>query len=110
MGMVFTPEEAAAFLKVHPNTVYKLLQSGQIPAARVGRGWRISGEAMDAYLRGEHPARRSDAETRGWMDSDLSGLGRFEPYDWGPEGPPETSAVRYRRGVGPVIEGPKRYE
>ena len=28
-----------------------------------------------------------DAETRAWMDSDLSRLGEYEPYDWGDEDP-----------------------
>lgn len=110
MGVVYTPEEAAAYLKVHPNTVYRLLQSGQIPAARMGRGWRISGEAVEAYLRGHGPGRARDSEDREWLESDLSGLGSVEPYDWGPDGPPKTTPVRYVEGMGPVIQGGKRYE
>lgn len=35
------------------------------------------GELLTAYTLPER-----DEETRAWMDSDLSGLGRFEPYDF----------------------------
>ena len=43
-------------------------------------------------------------EDRAWMDSDLSRLGEFEPYEWGPAGPPEGRPIRYVPGRGPVIE------
>jgi hypothetical protein len=43
-------------------------------------------------------------EDRAWMDSDLSRLGEYEPYDWGQEGPPAGLPVRYIPGVGIVIE------
>lgn len=47
-------------------------------------------------------------EDRAWLDSDLSGLGQFEPYEWG-EGELEGGrAVRYEPGVGVVVEGGKR--
>ena len=39
-----------------------------------------------------------------WMDTDLSRLGEFEPYEWGPEGPPEGRPIRYVPGIGPVVE------
>ena len=44
------------------------------------------------------------AEDQAWMDSDLSRLGEYEPYDWGPEGPPAGRPIRYQPGVGFVIE------
>ena len=31
--------EASDLLKVHPNTVLKMITSGEIPAAKVGRAW-----------------------------------------------------------------------
>lgn len=30
---------AAAIMKVHPNTVTDSIKSGELPAAKVGRGW-----------------------------------------------------------------------
>lgn len=41
--------EAAAFLGVHEQTVRKLARSGKIPAFKVGRDWRFSGEALTAW-------------------------------------------------------------
>ncbi len=44
------------------------------------------------------------AEDRAWLDSDLSGLGTYGPYDWGEEGPPATvNPVRYVPGRGLVV-------
>ncbi|TGX44716.1 DNA-binding protein [Sphingomonas naasensis] len=34
-------EDAAAFLKVHANTVRAWVRSGRIPGAKIGRGWRF---------------------------------------------------------------------
>jgi excisionase family DNA binding protein len=38
---VLTPEQAAAELQLHPNTVYKLLADGALPGRKVGKSWRI---------------------------------------------------------------------
>ncbi len=43
------------------------------------------------------------SEDRGWMESDLSRLGEYEPYDWGEEGPPAGKPIVYVPGRGPVI-------
>ncbi|MDE2260848.1 MAG: helix-turn-helix domain-containing protein, partial [Betaproteobacteria bacterium] len=32
-------KEAAAFLMVHPITLYKMVQRGEIPAAKIGKKW-----------------------------------------------------------------------
>ena len=45
------------------------------------------------------------AEDRVWLDADLSRREEIEPYDWGPEGPPEVKPVRYTVGIGFVVEG-----
>lgn len=47
-------------------------------------------------------------EDRSWLESDLSRLGEFEPFDWGPQGPPQGQRVRYEPGVGPVVEDVSR--
>ncbi|MBM3266860.1 MAG: DUF2281 domain-containing protein [Candidatus Sericytochromatia bacterium] len=43
----------------------------------------------------------ADEQDRAWLDADLSGLGRWEPYDWGPGGPPKGRPVIWddARGV-----------
>ena len=49
---VLTLDEAAAYLKVSTSTLYKLLQSGRIPARKLGRRWRFAREDLEAWLRG----------------------------------------------------------
>jgi len=45
--------EAAELLKVHPRTVGDLIQSGAIPAAKVGRAWVMMTADVLNYLDGE---------------------------------------------------------
>lgn len=44
------------------------------------------------------------AEDHAWLDTDLSRLGEFEPYDWGPDGPPRGRPLRHIPGQGLVVE------
>ena len=48
--VMMTVKEVAAFLRLAPSTVYKLAQNGQIPAHKVGRGWRFSRRALTHWL------------------------------------------------------------
>ena len=45
-----TVAEVAEELRVSNMTVYRLVQSGQIPAVRVGRSYRIRATDFDRYL------------------------------------------------------------
>ena len=45
-----TVGEVAGQLRVSNMTVYRLVQSGQLPAVRVGRSYRIREEDLDRYL------------------------------------------------------------
>lgn len=45
-----TVGEVAALLRVSNMTVYRLVQSGQLPAVRVGRSYRIREDDVDRYL------------------------------------------------------------
>jgi excisionase family DNA binding protein len=47
---VFSPEEAADYLGIHPQTVYKLLRNGELPGKKIGQLWRISKNSLTAYL------------------------------------------------------------
>ena len=44
---ILTPEEAAAYLRVNPQTIYRLLRAGQCPGMKVGRQWRIRRQDLD---------------------------------------------------------------
>jgi excisionase family DNA binding protein len=47
---VMTVHEVSAYLHVHQSTVYRLLKRNQIPAFRMGSGWRFNIEAIDHWL------------------------------------------------------------
>ena len=52
-----TPAEVAELLRVSSMTVYRLIKSGELRAARIGKSYRISEDDVDTYLQ----ARFSDA-------------------------------------------------
>jgi excisionase family DNA binding protein len=45
-----TVAEVAQMLRVSNMTVYRLVQSGQLPAVRIGRSYRIRSDDVDRYL------------------------------------------------------------
>lgn len=50
-GMSFmTVAEVAAVMRVSKMTVYRLVHSGELPAVRVGRSFRVPEEAVNDYL------------------------------------------------------------
>jgi excisionase family DNA binding protein len=49
-GRFLTVAEVARALRVSNMTVYRLVNSGQLPAVRVGRGYRIRDEDVRRYL------------------------------------------------------------
>jgi excisionase family DNA binding protein len=53
MPRAFTVEEVAEILKVHTRTVYRMLDRGELRGFKVGTAWRISAEALEAFMRGE---------------------------------------------------------
>ena len=56
---VLTTKDAATLLKVSTKTVLRLIQRGQLPARKVGRVWRLSPRALDAWLAtGQSEARQ----------------------------------------------------
>jgi len=46
-----TVAEVAALMRVSKMTVYRLVHSGELPAARVGRSFRVPEDAVNEYLR-----------------------------------------------------------
>ncbi len=58
MKTLMTVSEVATHLRVSKMTVYRLIKVGQLPAVRVGRGYRIKTQAVNKYLSKEStPAR-----------------------------------------------------
>jgi excisionase family DNA binding protein len=50
-------DEVAAYLKVHPTTVYRLLKRKQLPAFRVGTDFRFRRADVDEWIREKERAR-----------------------------------------------------
>jgi excisionase family DNA binding protein len=47
-----TVAEVAAIMRVSKMTVYRLVHSGELPAVRVGRSFRVPEKAVHSYLEG----------------------------------------------------------
>jgi excisionase family DNA binding protein len=57
---VMTVREVAAYLSVHPTTIYRLLKRNQIPAFRIGSDWRFNVETIDHW-------RRQQEKSGNWL-------------------------------------------
>jgi len=55
---MLTVADVADFLRVHPNTVYRLLKTRQLPAFRIGSDWRFSRDDVESWMQGH-----SDSES-----------------------------------------------
>jgi excisionase family DNA binding protein len=47
---LLTPEESAIFLKMHIDSVRRLLRQGKLPGVKVGGAWRIPKSALSEML------------------------------------------------------------
>lgn len=101
---LLTPEEAAERLAVSPKGVKNWLRQGLLRGLKVGRLWRISEGDLSAFIAASRVRGRKDAVEQAWLESDLSELGSYEAYDWGPNGPPQGAPVRYVAGEGLIVE------
>lgn len=45
-----TPQQVADFLQVEPQTVWRMIRRGELPAFRVGRVYRITREDFEHWL------------------------------------------------------------
>lgn len=54
-----TVEQAAEQLNLHPKTVLRYIRSGQLPATRVGKSYRIAQAKLDAFVGVESSSAKS---------------------------------------------------
>lgn len=47
---ILTAEECAGFLRLHLNTVKRLLIEGELPGKKIGRQWRVDKEDLKRYM------------------------------------------------------------
>ena len=49
MGQILTLRQVADYLKVHKNTIYRLVMRNQLPAFKVGHDWRFDSDLLDRW-------------------------------------------------------------
>lgn len=59
-----TVAEVAETMRVSRMTVYRLAQSGALPAVRVGRSYRVPEDALEAYLTRSVPVEIAGQDER----------------------------------------------
>lgn len=47
---ILTLEEVANYLRLTPQTIYKWVQEGRIPAVKLGKEWRFRKSILDRWL------------------------------------------------------------
>ena len=50
MGRILTPGEVAERLRVDRETVYRYIRAGTLPAARLGRSYRVEESSVDTFM------------------------------------------------------------
>ncbi len=50
---IMTMREVATYLGLHYLTVYRLVQEGKLPAARLGGRWRFKKDILDRWIETE---------------------------------------------------------
>ena len=66
---VMKVEQAARYLGVTPDTLYKYLSEGRIPAFKLGNRWRLKKTTLDRWMErqshsGEHRPSRGSAASQ----------------------------------------------
>jgi len=59
MNDVLTVDEVARYLRVHPMTVQRWCRTGDLPAAKIGRAYRIKKDALDQWWAKHTPVDRA---------------------------------------------------
>jgi len=50
MQDIMTPEQVADYLQLNTDTIYRLIRSRKLPAAKIGRSYRIPKEDLEDFL------------------------------------------------------------
>ena len=61
---VLTTPEACEFLRIDKRTYYDLVESGQIKARRLGRGYKVLKKTLVEFMEGGAPERRSSRKKK----------------------------------------------
>src|SRR5262245_32266153 len=73
---IMTPDQAAAYLQINKETVYRYIRDGKLVASRLGRTYRIPKANIDALLWATRT--RQDVRLREFTDGEIAA---FEEED-----------------------------
>jgi len=60
MDKWLTLEQIAEYLQMSTSSIYKMAQTGKIPAYKVGRQWRFKKEKIDSWVEKRKVIRQKD--------------------------------------------------
>jgi excisionase family DNA binding protein len=62
---ILTLSQVADYLKVHKNTIYRLVMRRQLPAFKVGHDWRFDSNSLDRWLQGQQQSVKTGVNPSG---------------------------------------------
>jgi excisionase family DNA binding protein len=74
ISQVYKVEEVATILNVSSMTIYRMLESGDLPGIKLGSTWRISKKIIDDWLDGKQYVQQIDSniKKRRWTKEELN--------------------------------------
>ena len=82
---ILTPEQAADYLQVNRETIYRYIRDGRLTASRIGRSYRIRKQSVEVLLAAT--STRPDIQLRTYTDRQLEAFLEQDKLD------DETSAI-----------------
>ena len=55
LGEILTIDDVATYLKIPKKTVYQMTRSGELPAFKAGKHWRVPQSQLDAWITRQLP-------------------------------------------------------
>ena len=93
---ILTPDQAAAYLQVNRETVYRYIREGRLMAAKLGRSYRIPRRSLELLLLANRT--RPDIPLREYGESELAGFFARDELD----GAAAAEVERWQRAVEPA--------
>ena len=72
MEKYYTPEQIAAMLDMNIKTIQRYIREGKIRANKIGKGWRVTGHELSAFLEGNRQSGAQCIEEIKYDNNDIS--------------------------------------
>jgi excisionase family DNA binding protein len=92
---VFTPEQAADYLQVHRETVYRYIRQGKLVASKLGRTYRVPKRSLDLLLWATRT--RPDVTLRDYSAAEIDAFMEADQLDTEAQAAAQAVARRTRR-------------